>query len=74
MRSLTHNGVFLRSASQEKHRFKLNLSHNSAVVGQTLIGYAAGATANVDKGFDSSYIKDSNTVLTYLIDGDEFII
>lgn len=74
MRSLTHNGVFLRSASQEKHRFKLNLSHNSAVVGQTLIGYAAGATANVDKGFDSSYFNDSAIALTSLIDGEEFII
>lgn len=74
MRSVTHNGVFLRSASQEKHRFKLNLSHNSAVVGQTLIGYAAGATANVDKGFDSSYFNDSAIALTSLIDGEEFII
>lgn len=74
MRSLTHNGVFLRSASQEKHLFKLNLSHNSVVVGQTLIGYTAGATANIDKGFDSSYFNDSAIALTSLIDGEEFII
>jgi hypothetical protein len=74
MRYFQSNGVFLRSATQEKHRFRLNLSSSTALVGQTLIGYVDGASAGVDNGYDSSYFNDSSTALTSLINGTEYII
>ncbi|WP_432671334.1 LamG-like jellyroll fold domain-containing protein [Flavobacterium sp. SM2513] len=74
MRNFESNGVFLRSATQEMHRFRLKLSNNTALVGQTLIGYTAATSAGVDNGFDSSYFNDSNTALTSLINGNEYII
>ncbi|WP_432671339.1 hypothetical protein [Flavobacterium sp. SM2513] len=74
MRYFQSNGVFLRQETPELHRFKLNLSNATAVVGQTLIGYTAAATAGVDNGFDSSYFNDSSTALTSLINGSEYII
>ncbi|MDD3004768.1 T9SS sorting signal type C domain-containing protein [Flavobacterium sp.] len=74
MRSSTNSGIFLKSASQEKHRFRLNLSNSSTIVGQTLIGYTQGATSGIDNGMDSSYFNDSSTALTSLINGQEYII
>ena len=74
MRNFQSNGVFLRQETAEMHRFKLNLSTNAAVVGQTLVGYTEDATAGVDNGFDSSYFNDSSTAITSLISGNEYII
>jgi hypothetical protein len=74
MRSLFHNGVFLRSTPIEKHRIWLTLSNDSGSLGQTLVGYVSGATSGVDSGFDSSYFNDSTTALTSLINGNEFAI
>ena len=74
MRNFESNGVFLKQQNPQMNRFKLNLSNNTALVGQTLIGYTAAASAGVDNGYDSSYFNDSSTALTSLINGAEYII
>ncbi len=68
--------TFYKSANDttEIHRYWLNLSNVTDVVGQTLIGYTTGATQNVDKGIDAVYFNDSPTALTSLINDSEFII
>lgn len=74
MRSSNTEGLFLRNAPQEKHRLWLGLSNSTGSVGQTLIGYTAGATENADNGLDAAYFNDSATALTSLIDGNEYAI
>lgn len=68
--------TFFKSAndSSELHRFWLNLSNATDVVGQTLIGYKTGATQNSDKGIDAKYFNDSSLALTSLINNNEYII
>jgi hypothetical protein len=58
----------------ETHRFWLNLSNDTEVVGQTLIGYKVGATQNADNGIDALYFNDAPSALTSLIDNKEYII
>ncbi len=75
MRSSSQNGVLLRSGSQnEKHRIWLNLSNQTDVISQTLLGYASGATEGVDNGLDGAYFNDSAIALTSLIDNQEYAI
>lgn len=74
MRIPFSSGLFLKTASVEKHRMWLNLSNNAGTIGQTLVGYVNGATIGVDNGFDSSYFNDSQTALTSLINGAEYAI
>lgn len=58
----------------ELHRFWLNLRKDTSLVGQTLIGYATGATQGVDNGIDALYFNDSPIALTSLINDNEYII
>ena len=74
MRSSNTGGLFLRNAPEDKHRLWLRLSNSTGSVGQTLIGYTAGATENVDNGLDAAYFNDSSTALTSLINNNEYII
>ncbi len=74
MRVNTFNGLFLRNAQQEKHRFWLNLSNSTNTIGQTLIGYVDGGTQGIDNGFDSVYLNDNAVALTSLINNNEFAI
>ena len=75
MRTNTTSTPFLRTAtSTELHRFWLNLSTATGVVGQTLIGYSTGASQGFDDGLDAPYFNDSALALTSLIDGNEHII
>lgn len=62
------------NTDNEIHRYWLRLSKGSEIVGQTLIGYSAGATEGVDSGVDAAYFNDSPIALTSLIDNNEFII
>ena len=68
--------TFYKGATEtnELHRLWLNLSNNSSVIGQTLIGYATGATQGVDSNFDALYFNDSDTALTSIINNSEYII
>ena len=75
--SMRNNGAatFYKGATTtELHRFWLNLSDATNVVGQTLIGYKTGATQGVDAGVDAMYFNDSSTALTSLINDAEYII
>lgn len=76
MRTNTAGTTFFKAANDENelHRYWLNLSNGTDVVGQTLIGYATGATQGVDSGFDSTYFNDSPFALTSLINNNEYII
>lgn len=77
MRVNTAGGMFLKTASDtpaELHRFWLNLSNTTEVVGQTLVGYTTAATQAVDNGIDAAYFNDSALALTSLIDSNEFTI
>ena len=68
--------TFYKGATEtnELHRLWLNLSNDSNVLGQTLIGYATGATQGVDSNFDALYFNDSDTALTSIINNSEYII
>ena len=68
--------TFFKTATSvnDKHRLWLNLSNENKIIGQTLIGYAAGATQGIDTGWDALYFNDSPTALTSLIENKEFII
>ena len=72
------NGIttFFKSTNvnAEIHRFWLNLSNATEVVGQTLIGYKTDATQNLDAGIDAMYFNDGDLALTSLIDNKEYII
>src|SRR5690606_24091153 len=74
MRTNTGTTNFYKSAtsSLEAHRFWLTLAKENNIVGQTLVGYATGATLNVDNGFDSAYFNDSPLALTSMIGTNEF--
>jgi hypothetical protein len=75
MRTSTSGTPFLRTANTtELHRFWLNLSDATNVVGQTLIGYTTGASQGFDDGIDAPYFNDSPLALTSLIGGNEHII
>jgi hypothetical protein len=76
MRTDTGGTPFFRSSNntQELHRYWLNLSKSTDIVGQTLIGYAAGATQGRDAGIDATYFNDSPLALTSLIGNTEFSI
>ncbi|WP_432671730.1 LamG-like jellyroll fold domain-containing protein [Flavobacterium sp. SM2513] len=77
--SMRTNGTatFYRGATDttnELHRMWLNLSTANVVVGQTLIGYATGASQGIDNGYDAAYLNDSPMALTSLINGVEYAI
>ena len=76
MRTNTGGTMFFKSANDtnEVNRFWLNLSDANNVVGQTLIGYATGATQGVDTGIDAVYFNDSALALTSLIGNSEYAI
>ncbi|WP_432671675.1 lamin tail domain-containing protein [Flavobacterium sp. SM2513] len=77
MRSNTSGTLFLKSSNEtpaELNRFWLNLSDANNVVGQTLVGYATGATQGVDSGLDAVYFNDSPLALTSVIENNEYVI
>ena len=73
----TGPATFFRTSNEtntELHRIWLNLTSGTNVVGQTLVGYATGATQGVDNDFDAPYFNDSPLALTSIIDNAEYII
>jgi hypothetical protein len=75
MRTNTSGTPFLRSANTtELHRFWLNLSDATNMVGQTLVGYTTGASQGIDDGIDATYFNDSPLALTSLIGENEYVI
>ncbi|HEU4497579.1 MAG TPA: hypothetical protein VFR70_11055, partial [Flavobacterium sp.] len=80
MRSSNTSDQFFRTANAytsdaEKHRIWLNLSDGSGFVfSQALIGYAAGATAGFDRGYDGLSFGNTGSSLTSIMDGSEYAI
>jgi hypothetical protein len=73
----TGPATFFKTSNEtntELHRIWLNLTSGTNVVGQTLVGYATGATNGVDNDFDAPYFNDSPLALTSIINNAEFII
>lgn len=78
-----NTGIFLRNGNlealadsdeAEKHRIWLNLSNETDVISQTLLGYMAGATEGIDYGIEGKYFNDSPVALTSYIDNAEYAI
>lgn len=71
-------GIFFKSQTDvtpnELHRFWLNLSNTTDLVGQTLVAYTTGATQGVDANYDAIYFNDSPLALTSIINNNEYII
>jgi hypothetical protein len=55
----------------EKHRIWLNLTNNTNVFNQILVGYAEGATLGYDSGLDGSRFSASSTTFYSVIDGNQ---
>jgi hypothetical protein len=69
--------TFYKTANEnvtDLNRLWLNLSNDTNLVGQTLIGYALGATEGVDSSMDALYFNDAPLALTSIINNKEYII
>lgn len=58
----------------EKHRFWLNLTHDSGLFSQMMVGYMEGATLDEDSLLDGRFIGDSSQSLTSLIEENPFAV
>jgi hypothetical protein len=68
------SAVFLRTTTEERSRFWLNLTTTSGVFSQMLVGYLPEATSGVDNAIDGKYINDSPVALTSIINAEEYTI
>ena len=68
------SAVFLRTASEERNRFWLNLTNTTGLFSQMLVGYMPEATSGVDNAIDGRYINDAPTALTSIINAEEYSI
>lgn len=67
---------FFRSSNlneTEKHRIWLSLTNQNGVFSKMLVGYAEGASNEVDR-LDGRFINDSNVALTSIINNEEYTI
>jgi len=58
----------------EKHRYWLNLTNDSGLFSQMMVGYMDGATMEEDPLLDGRYIGDSNQSLTSFINQEVFAV
>ena len=73
MRTSSNTSPFLRT-TEDRSRFWLNLTNNSGIFSQMLVGYMAEATSGIDNAIDGRYFNDSPIALTSLINGEEYTI
>jgi hypothetical protein len=73
MRTSSNTSPFLRT-TEDRSRFWLNLTNNSGIFSQMLVGYMAEATSGIDNAIDGRYINDAPVALTSLIGSEEFTI
>jgi|UPI000484D6B8 hypothetical protein len=73
MRTSSNTSPFLRT-TEDRSRFWLNLTNNSGIFSQMLVGYMAEATSGIDNAIDGRYINDVPVALTSLIGSEEFTI
>jgi hypothetical protein len=68
------SAVFLKTTTEERSRFWLNLTTTSGVFSQMLVGYLPEATSGVDNAIDGKYINDAPVALTSIINAEEYTI
>ena len=68
------SAVFLRTTTEERNRFWLNLTNTSGAFSQMLVGYMPEATSGVDNAIDGKYINDAPIALTSIINSEEYTI
>lgn len=74
MRASNNSNQFLRNGLFERSRYWLNLTDANGFFGQTMVAYMTGATNGYDPAIDGRFFGDSQTALTSIIDGEDFII
>jgi hypothetical protein len=73
MRVANNANQFFRTNQVQKDRIWLNLTNDSGVFSQTLIGYLEEGSQGVDS-YDAKYINDSPIALTSKINNEEYSI
>ena len=58
----------------ERHRIWLNLTNDTDLFSQMMVGYMSSATNEVDALIDGKYIGDSEIALSSLLDSEEYVI
>ena len=80
MRSDDTSNQFFRNGNNsvgqlpESHGIYLNLTNTAGFFQQMYTGYIAGATEGIDNGIDSRYINDKSTVLSTVLNTNEYVI
>jgi subtilisin-like proprotein convertase family protein len=65
---------YLTQTTMERHRIWLNLTNYAGLFSQMMVGYMSSATNEVDAFIDGKYIGDSDTALSSLLAGEEYVI
>jgi len=65
---------YLTETTMERHRIWLNLTNDAGLFSQMMVGYMSSATNEVDAFIDGKYIGDSDTALSSLLAGEEYVI
>jgi hypothetical protein len=76
MRLLSSNNQFFRmnphaTPESNKHRLWLEATNDQGAYKQMLVGYASGATLNIDRDFDGLFVDGGNVVGLYSLIGNE---
>ncbi|WP_298152512.1 YDG domain-containing protein [Flavobacterium sp.] len=74
MRVANNANQFFRTANNDKNRIWLNLSNESAVLNQVLVGYLPGATNNADFKYDGKLIETNGAKLFSIVDNTPYVI
>jgi hypothetical protein len=75
MRLLSNNNQFFRHnenanpSEDGKHRLWLDVTNDQGAYKQTLVGYADGATYEIDRGYDGIFVDGGNVVGLYSLIG-----
>lgn len=79
MREIGANNQFYRmnpatTPSDNRHRLWLELTNSQGAYKQTLVGYIAGATMGLDRGFDGLTFDGGNVIGLYSLAGEKLSI
>jgi hypothetical protein len=73
MRVVNNGNQFLRR-TEDRSRYWLNLTNDQGYFGQMMVAYMPNATNGYDPAIDGLYFNDSDTALTSVIDGQNYVI
>ncbi|HLN96362.1 MAG TPA: hypothetical protein VK183_12080, partial [Flavobacterium sp.] len=74
MRTSANQAIFFREANTDRSRLWLNLSNQDGLQNQILVGYADGATMDVDVSMDAPSMEENINSIASLIDGKHYSI